>query len=387
MSKTMQLGCVLAAVVVTAALLTGCSGGFGPTLPSPDEGGGPPPLAGDICGTVTDGEGAPIAGALVTASNGEDEWTATTDANGEYCLDGVASGAIGMTVGAAGFETEYRTLDFDGEATTLNVTMDAPVEGNPSVCPEVTLASANFSETGGTVEITGTVSNTDADSVILFQDGQPSITGLTGTADPMTFTQLVFLHPGANVFVAMVGNATCTVLSEPLTVNWTPPQGSDFYFRVTLTWNTPTSDADLHVWSPDNQHSSFWNKAINAGQLDVDDIEGFGPENFTNDTLVPGRFRVAIDSYDLDEETTYDVVVRVVTGGLAPNSVMRTFGPHTFTTDDGETYPVQPPNWWRPFDVVVAADGAVSVVAPDNAELPEYPSGTLAQASAAARSK
>jgi hypothetical protein len=60
------------------------------------------------------------------------------------------------------------------------------------------------------------------------------------------------------------------------------------------------------------------------------------------------------------------VTVRVVTGGLASNSVSRVFGPHTFTTDNGEDYPVEAPNWWRPFDIVVTADGNVSVVGADN---------------------
>ncbi len=382
----------LAAVTVLAGLvmLAGCDGGFGPTLPSPDG----DVLVGQLCGTVMTGDEVPIPDAYVyigVQQGSEAVERIETDENGRFCISDLAPGTYAMTVAADGYATEYRIISVTGENQTEDVVMDTPTQGNPTDCPVITAAAGTVDDTAGTVHITGTVTNTDADTVVIFQDGNPALTGLTDmqpdavVPGPRAFDFLAFLHPGTNVFRVLVSNAACTVISDPINVEWTPPQGSDFYFRVTLSWDTSTSDPDLHVWSPapDNEHSAFWNMAINAGQLDVDDTEGFGPENFTNGTLVPGRFHVAINSYDLDEESVYHVTVRVVTGGLAANSLVRTFGPHTFTTDDSETYPVQPPSWWRPFDIVVSADGAVSVVAPDNATLPENPSGTPAQAAAA----
>ncbi len=399
MSKGMRLTGGLAALVlaVTMLALAGCGAGFGPTLPSPNQGEQPEPTA-DICGTVTDSEDGAIAGATVTVSDGDEQWTATTDAEGHYCIDGPAQGALGVTVGAEGYETEYRTVTFEGEALTLDVVMDVTVAMNPADCPDIDLSSTDFNETVGTAVINGTVTNTDADSVILFQDGEPTITGLPPlspsavSVGPRTFTQLVFLHPGANVFVAMVANANCVVLSDAVTINWTPPEGSDFYFRVTLSWDTSTSDPDLHIWSPDpdNEHSAFWNKEINAGQLDTDDTEGFGPENFTCDTLVPGRFHVAVNSYSLDEDDHASCTVRVISGGLASNSVVRTYGPYNFTDANGEEgYPVTGNTafWWRPLDIVVGDSGSVTLAAADDTSLTENTSGTPAQAAAAARSK
>lgn len=394
MSKLTHVLTGLAALAVLAGLVAAGCGGFGPTLPSPDGEVEPPPSGAEFCVLVTDSEDAPIEGAYVyigIQQGNEVLQRLETDATGRVCLDDLAAGSYALTVGMEGFATEYRIIEVTGEAQEEEVVMDTPVEGNPTDCPVIVAEATDFNETAGTVHITGTVTNTDDSVVAVFQDGNPTLTGLDGSAGaaPRAFDHLAFLHPGTNVFRVLASNAACTVITDPINVQWTPPQGSDFYFRVTLSWDTPTSDPDLHVWSPapDNEHSAFWNKSINAGQLDVDDTEGFGPENFTNDTLVPGRFHVAINSYDLDEETAYRVTVRVVTGGLAANSLVRTFGPHTFTTDDNETYPVQPPNWWRPFDVVVTADGNVSVVAPDNSDLPENPSGTPAQASSADHAK
>ncbi len=382
----------VAAIAVLAGLviLAGCSGGFGPTLPSPNG----EILAGQLCGTVTNSEDVPIAGAQVyigLQEGTEASERIATDENGRFCVSGLPAGTYAMTVAAAGYATEYRIINVTGENQTEDVVMDERTEINPSECSVITAAAGTVDDAGGTVHITGTVTNTDADTVVVFQDGNPALTGLTDmqpeavVAGARSFDYLAFLHPGTNVFRVLVSNAACTVISDPISVDWTPPAGSDFYFRVTLSWDTPTSDPDLHVWSPapDEEHSAYWNMTINAGRLDVDDTEGFGPENFTNHTLVPGRFHVAINSYDLDEDSVYRVTVRVVTGGLAANSVVRIFGPHTFTTDNGQGYPVQPPNWWRPFDVVVAADGTVSVVPPDDATLLRNPSGTPAQAAAA----
>lgn len=381
MSKLSAVLKGLAALTVLAGLVTAGCGGFGPTLPSPDG----EVIEAQFCGRLITEEGEPIAGGYIYVGlqQGQEQLARVeTDADGRFCIPGLAAGTYVLTAGAEGYATEYRIINVTGESQSEDVVMDQLVEGNPTECPVITASATSLDEVAGTVHITGTVTNTDDSVVAVFQDGAPALTGLSGSPGPgaRDFDFLAFLHPGTNVFRVLAANASCTVASDVINVEWTPPQGSDFYFRVTLTWDTPTSDPDLHVWSPDNQHSAYWHMAIDAGQLDVDDTEGFGPENFTNDTLVPGRFHVAINSYDLDRDPTYNVVVRVVTGGLAANSLVRSFGPHTFTTDNHQGYPVEPPNWWRPCDVIVEADGTVSVVAPDDSELVMNPSGASAAA-------
>lgn len=366
---------------VAALLIAGCSGGFGPTLPSPDGAVGP---SGQLCITVVEGqEGLPIADAYVYVGTTREPVVLERDETGEegvVCFDEIPSGLYALSVSAEGYQTVHTTVQVTGEDQNVQVTLDEPTEGNPTECPEVTVTPGEVNETAGTVVISGTVTNSDSETLIIFQDGQPTVTSV---ASDGSFSQLFFLAPGVNTFQVLVSNAACTILypEEPIEVQWQPEAGADFYFRVTMTWDEGTSDPDLHTWTPGiDEHSAYWNPAVSVGALDRDDTEGFGPENFTCTGLEEGRFRIAVNSYDLDDATTYNVTLRVITGGLAANTLVRTFGPHTFSTDNGEGYPVEPPNWWRPFDVVVASDGTVSVVTPDDATLPSAPSGTTATA-------
>ena len=57
--------------------------------------------------------------------------------------------------------------------------------------------------------------------------------------------------------------------------------------------------------------------------LDVDDTDGFGPENITIPMLVPGLYRVAVHGFD----GAGDATVRVVLGEGTTDEVSRVFGP------------------------------------------------------------
>ncbi len=366
---------------VAALLIAGCSGGFGPTLPSPDGAVGP---SGQLCVQVLEGiEQLPLPDAYVYVGATRDPAVLERDETNEeglVCFDEIPAGLYAVTASAEGYRTIHTIVQVTGEDQTVQITLGQLTEGNPTECPEVTVNAGEVNETAGTVVLSGTVTNSDSDTLIIFQGGQPTVTSVAPNG---SFSQLFFLAPGVNTFQVLVSNAACTILypEEPIEVQWQPEAGADFYFRVTMTWDEGTSDPDLHTWTPGiDEHSAYWHKAVSVGQLDRDDTQGFGPENFTCTGFEEGRFRIAVNSYDLDEATSYNVTLRVITGGLAANTLVRTVGPHTFSTDNGEGYPVEPPNWWRPFDIVVASDGTVSVVPPDDATLPANPSGTTASA-------
>ena len=377
---------LVAVVAVGMLLLVGCEGGYGPTLPSPDGGGGVGP--GQLCITVLDGNGDPLEDAYVYVGTSQTPLQRSeTGSDGVVCFENLAAGQYAMTVAAVGWATDHSVVEVTGEDGSVTVTLDQPVTAGPTECPVATLEANDLDEDAGTVMIEGTVTNTDSDTVLILQDGQPVVVELGQPVAVQvgaggSFSQLFFLRPGVNRFQVVVGNAVCTHRrpEEPLGVTWTPPAGSDFLFRVTLTWNAQT-DPDLHTWMPNlSEHSSYWNEEISAGELDVDNTTGFGPENFTARQIAEGRWRVAINSYSMGSVERYAANVRVITGGLAQNSLVRTFGPHTFTTSNGEDYPVEPPNWWRPFDIIVSADGNVSVVSPDNIVINEDADVTAASA-------
>jgi hypothetical protein len=83
-------------------------------------------------------------------------------------------------------------------------------------------------------------------------------------------------------------------------------------FSVTLTWDGP-GDADLHTLEPDGSHVYYADPAGTSGYLDVDNVEGFGPEHYyascRRSELLVGTYEVAIANYDGAEGTTATVQV------------------------------------------------------------------------------
>jgi len=102
-------------------------------------------------------------------------------------------------------------------------------------------------------------------------------------------------------------------------------------YEITLTWNTPTSDMDLHVWSPSGAHCYYGSMNKTFGSLDIDDIEGYGPETFTFvQNPEAGVYVVKINSYSLDRDSFSDCTVKITSS----TGVVTSFGPHRFTTAD-----------------------------------------------------
>jgi uncharacterized protein YfaP (DUF2135 family) len=68
--------------------------------------------------------------------------------------------------------------------------------------------------------------------------------------------------------------------------------------RVVLTWDTPGTDLDLHVVSPDGGHAWYGNQVMgNGGTLDVDVTTGYGPEIFSSAAPSHGMHHVYVNYY------------------------------------------------------------------------------------------
>jgi hypothetical protein len=66
-------------------------------------------------------------------------------------------------------------------------------------------------------------------------------------------------------------------------------------FRATLTWNTDGTDVDFWVTDPNGEKCYFANRTTASGlTLDVDDMDGFGPENITSTSMIPGDYLVQV---------------------------------------------------------------------------------------------
>ena len=90
--------------------------------------------------------------------------------------------------------------------------------------------------------------------------------------------------------------------------------------RITLTWDTDNTDVDLWVTDPNGERCYYGNKTTASGlNLDVDHLYGYGPENVTTSTIIPGNYHVQVHYYsDHDWEnaigTNASVVIRINEG-------------------------------------------------------------------------
>ncbi len=87
--------------------------------------------------------------------------------------------------------------------------------------------------------------------------------------------------------------------------------------RVTLFWDTNGTDVDLWVTDPDGEKCYFAHTTTASGlALDVDDVNGYGPENITCLTPPPGEYLVQVHYYsdhDSDQAigSNCDIVIRL----------------------------------------------------------------------------
>jgi len=84
--------------------------------------------------------------------------------------------------------------------------------------------------------------------------------------------------------------------------------------QITLTWNT-TADLDLHVIDPNGERIAYFSPASSSGgMLDVDDVDGFGPENiFWQQQQSPeGTYQVEVNHFAGESPSSFTVLVQAL---------------------------------------------------------------------------
>lgn len=66
--------------------------------------------------------------------------------------------------------------------------------------------------------------------------------------------------------------------------------------RIICSWDAPEAEVDLHIITPDGQHAFYAAPTLNGGGgLDVDSVDGPGPEMFTTVAPLHGAYHVFVN--------------------------------------------------------------------------------------------
>lgn len=83
--------------------------------------------------------------------------------------------------------------------------------------------------------------------------------------------------------------------------------------RIILSWDTNNTDLDLHVVTPDGEHSYYGNRVLkNGGALDIDVTTGYGPEIFSSPAPANGTYLVYLNYFGGNSEkeiTTANITI------------------------------------------------------------------------------
>ncbi len=77
--------------------------------------------------------------------------------------------------------------------------------------------------------------------------------------------------------------------------------------RIICSWDAPEAEIDLHVVAPDGQHA-FWAKPVmdGGGGLDLDSVDGPGPEMFTTIAPKHGAYHIFVNYWGNFSESGYN---------------------------------------------------------------------------------
>ncbi|MCA9527354.1 MAG: choice-of-anchor D domain-containing protein, partial [Myxococcales bacterium] len=127
----------------------------------------------------------------------------------------------------------------------------------------------------------------------------------------------------------------------------TPPPLEDVALHIRVSWDTDLTDVDTHVLGPGGQAWTcagdcyFSNPNPDWGQqgrfeddpfLDLDDVDGFGPENVNIAAPANGTYRVIAQYWDSHGGNDPNVTVEI----LSFNNVVARYGPVRLRASDDE---------------------------------------------------
>lgn len=144
-----------------------------------------------------------------------------------------------------------------------------------------------------------------------------------------SFSTTAVLRTGPNSILAGVRTRDGqTFMSTPITVTSTAVNNT---YHARITWDKDGTDVDLNFsWSGGalcyyGNKTPTWGTAATSPRLDVDDTNGFGPENITIGALPgPGTYRLGVHYYSDHGKGPTTVIATVFRDGVAVFSGSKT---------------------------------------------------------------
>lgn len=213
-----------------------------------------------------------------------------------------------------------------------------------SVRAKLLLASPKKDSTYATRTLTLSGSLIDGDSIATgIVEVNGVATRMTVLSGYRTFSQPIVIDSGANyIHISCAGKLTdgrCAYVDTTFRVN-----GSFGALGLwsELRWNTNSVDVDFHLLPPGATFpGSFWTSAdCNflykttswGGSLDVDDMDGYGPEHITIPTVADtGTYRLFVHYYS--DHTSGTTATTAFVSVAVRDGAMRSFGPYALIND------------------------------------------------------
>ncbi len=311
--------------------------------------------------------GLPLSGILVTLVRADLSFSSTTtDSSGFYEFTNLPAGEYSLIFSGSGFTSYTQVVS----VSELPIRVDSNLRA-ADVIPTSTptflfnMPPYTLDAVSGIATIDASIQEYVGDSVLRILNGRASTipfvleqdTGIIGR-----FVDTIILTLGTNSIRYVCANHTGVTVSDEIIIEWTPQAGERILFRATLTWDRGTEtnahDMDLHVVDPNGEEAYYANLNIGTGNLDVDNVIGFGPENFTaivpaRQNPVPGTYHVFVVYFSGIEPTNNTITLRVNPG--TPNEEVVTVGPHLLQQVD---------EIWYAVDVIVDSSGLATYVIP-----------------------
>lgn len=157
------------------------------------------------------------------------------------------------------------------------------------------------------------ITNVNVKSVRIVYNSIPLRLPVSGNG---RFSREFVAGPGLNSIYAEAVSDKVTVSDTLSFYSKAPPKA----MKIVLMWDTDGTDIDLHVTEPTGEECYYGYKQTSiGGSLDVDIVDGYGPEIYTLATPTKGSYQITLHYYSDNGYPQTQATVYVVMNEGTPN--------------------------------------------------------------------